>query len=126
VIALTASDAALVALAPLGFALTVDERPTRCVVRDAHDRRIDFHTVTVDAEDGGIQLLQDGTPWRYPPEGFAGVGHVAGRTVRCLTAETQVLTHLGYDPDATDWHDMLALRDRFGLTLPPPYAEDSQ
>jgi lincosamide nucleotidyltransferase A/C/D/E len=125
VVALTASDAAQAALARLGFAVSDDERPTRFVVRDTQDRRIDFHTVTFDDEGGGIQLLQDGTPWRYPPEGFSGVGHVAGRTVPCLTVETQILTHLGYEPDATDWHDLALLRDRFGVALPAPYDGDA-
>jgi lincosamide nucleotidyltransferase A/C/D/E len=121
VMALDDGEIACRALAALGFVLLEDERPTRFVLRDPTDRRIDVHTVTFDDEGGGIQVLQDGTPWRYPPEGFAGAGLVAGRPVRCLTAEVQLLCHLGYDPDATDRQDMSRLAARFGLTLPSPF-----
>jgi lincosamide nucleotidyltransferase A/C/D/E len=121
VMALDDGETACRALAALGFVLLEDERPTRFVLRDPTDRRIDVHTVTFDDEGGGIQVLQDGTPWRYPPEGFAGAGLVAGRPVRCLTAEAQLLCHLGYDPDATDRQDMSRLAARFGLTLPSPF-----
>ena len=61
VIALGDARDAQAALAPLGFVLTETELPTRFVVRDAADRRVDFHTVTFDEEGGGVQQLQDGS-----------------------------------------------------------------
>src|SRR5919202_1985009 len=90
------------------------------VLRDETDRRIDFHTVTFDAGGGGIQQFQDGSCFRYPPEGFNGRGRVNARTVRCLTAEVQMLCHVGYTPDADDYHDVLLLQTRFGIELLPP------
>ena len=121
VIALDDAAAALRALAPIGYQLIEDERPTRFVARAPGDRWIDFHTVTFDTEGGGIQVLQDGSSWRYPPEGFVGRGRVGGRDVACLWAEVQVLCHLGYEPDETDRRDLELLRARFGLELPEPY-----
>src|ERR671932_1413076 len=109
------------ALQQRGFVLVEDALPTRFVLRDETDRRIDFHTVTFDADGGGIQRFQDGSCFRYPPEGFNGRGRVNARTVRCLTAEVQMLCHVGYTPDADDYHDILLLHIRFGLDLPPPY-----
>ncbi len=123
VMALADTEPATQALASLGFALHEDERPTRFVLRDPADRRIDVHTVTFDQEGGGIQALQDGTPWRYPPEGFTGTGTVAGRPVRCLTPVVQVLCHTGYDPDETDRQDMTRLAQRFGVDLPTEFAQ---
>jgi lincosamide nucleotidyltransferase A/C/D/E len=123
VMALTDADAATQALAPLAFTLHEDERPTRFVLRDPADRRIDVHTVTFDAEGGGIQLLQDGTPWRYPPEGFTGTGSVAGRPVHCLTPEVQILCHHGYEPDETDRQDVTRLAARFRIELPAEFAQ---
>ncbi len=124
VIALDRADAARVALAPLGYALLADERPTRFVLRAEGDRRVDVHTVTFDEEGGGFQRLPDGSAWRYPPEGFAGEGRVGGHPVRCLTPEVQILAHVCYEPDETDRHDLRLLRDRFGIALPPPYAAE--
>src|SRR5437868_961647 len=95
VVALADAEAVRQALAPLGFALRLDERPTRYVLRDPADRRIDCHTVTFDAEGGGLQILQDSRSFRYPPEGFAGRGRIAGRACACLSPEVQALCHYG-------------------------------
>src|ERR671917_147385 len=121
VIALADAPIARDALAVLGFAVTLDESPTRFVVRDPSDRRVDFHTVTFDATGGATQQLQDGTLAPYPSQGFAGFGHVAGVRVACLTAAVQSLHHRGYDPDEKDHHDMRLLADRCGIDLPVPY-----
>lgn len=126
VIALDRAEDARAALAPLGYDLAIDERPTRLVLRAAGDRRVDVHTVTFDAAGGGIQRLHDGTPWCYPAEGFTGVGRVADRPVRCLTAAVQVLCHLGYEPDDADRRDMAILRDRCGVVLPLPYGTQGE
>jgi lincosamide nucleotidyltransferase A/C/D/E len=121
VIALSDAPIAREALVVLGFAVSLDELPTRFVMRDRSDRRVDFHTVTFDATGAATQQLQDGTLAPYPSEGFSGCGQVAGVRVACLTATVQLLHHLGYDPDEKDHHDMQLLADRFGIELPAPY-----
>ncbi len=121
VVELHAVGAIQIALAPLGFALSEDERPTRFVLRDGADRRIDFHTVVFDAESGGVHRLQSGRSYRYPPDGFKGSGTIGGRTVSCLTAEVQIECHTGYEPDEKDRHDVSLLVERFGLPLPASY-----
>jgi lincosamide nucleotidyltransferase A/C/D/E len=121
VIVLRGAPIARDALAALGFAVSLDELPTRFVVRDQCDRRVDFHTVTFDATGATTQRLQDGTMVPYPSQGFSGFGHIAGVRVACLTAVVQSLHHLGYEPDDKDHHDMGLLADRFGIDLPAPY-----
>lgn len=112
-------------LAPLGFIMHIDELPTRCVLRDPSDRRIDCHPVTFDASGTGRQRLPDGTDGLYPAAGFTGCGVISGRAVRCLTPEVQVLHHLGYEPDEKDVHDIRLLCARFNLPLPAQYAPRS-
>jgi lincosamide nucleotidyltransferase A/C/D/E len=109
-------------LTPLGFVMYVDELPTRCVLRDPSDRRIDCHPVTFDATGAATQRLPDGRDAIYPAAGFTGHGVIDGRSVRCLTADVQVLHHLGYEPDDKDFHDIRLLCARFGLPLPEHYA----
>ena len=121
VIPLGESDLARRTLTALGFEIVEDE-PTLCfVARDAGDRRVDVHTVAFDDEGGALQRQEDGTFWRYPPEGFSGLGWVDGREVACLSAEVQVLCHLNYEPDETDRRDMELLAGSYGITLPRPY-----
>jgi len=117
-------DAAQNALHALGFVLAVDELPTRCVLRDLADRRIDVHPVVFDREGGGIQQQPDGGIFRYPPEGFTGTGTVAGQAVRCLSPGVQLLCHLAYEPDANDIHDVRLLCNRFSFAVPDAYEDD--
>ena len=121
VIALSDATLARDTLAVLGFAVLLDELPTRFVMRDRSDRRVDFHTVTFDAAGSATQQLQDGSLAPYPSQGFSGFGYVAGVRVACLAAAVQALHHLGYDPDQKDHHDMALLAERCGIDLPAPY-----
>jgi len=121
VIPLPKADTARRTLRGLGFEITEDGATLCFVAGDARDRRVDVHTVVFDEEGGGLQRQQDGTPWRYPPEGFSGTGRVDGHRVACLSAGVQVLCHLDYDPDETDRRDMRLLAESCGITLPAPY-----
>ena len=107
-------------LRPLGFALHEDHLPVRFVLRGL-DEQLDFHTVTFDAEGGGVQPQPGGGSFRYPPEGFVE-GRVRGESVPCISAHVQVLCHLGYTPSAKDAHDVLELCRAFGLSVPETYA----
>jgi hypothetical protein len=41
--------------------------------------------------------------------------------VRCISADVQVLCHLGYEPREKDVHDVLALHRALGTRLPRSY-----
>lgn len=86
--------------------------PARLVMRDERGRQVDVHPLRFDASgDGWQQLSEDGSRWgRYPAGGLAGWGSVAGRRVRCLTAELQVRFHQGYELTDKDRHDLELLR----------------
>jgi uncharacterized protein (TIGR02569 family) len=71
------------------------------------------HPVELDERGDGIYRLREGGTWPYPARGFRGRGTIAGRGVRCLTAEVQVICHAGYELDEDDLHDLALLR-------PPP------
>jgi len=43
------------------------------------------------------------------------------RPVACITPEWLVRFHTGYAVDATDWADVSALCERFGLAVPDDY-----
>ena len=121
VLALSEANVAQRTLVALDFTITENEATACFVAHDGRGRRVDVHTVAFDKEGGGLQQLEDGASWRYPPEGFSGSGRVGGRTVACLTAEVQILCHTCYEPDETDHRDMRLLADSYGLALPAPY-----
>ncbi len=121
VVALEQSNAVVARLRRLGYAMTVDERPTRVVVAASGGRQIDLHTVTFDEGGGGVQRLQDGRSYRYPPQGFTARGKVGERVLPCLTPEVQIECHLGYKPTDVDRHDVSLLIERFNLPRPQGY-----
>jgi uncharacterized cupin superfamily protein len=120
VVALTEVDRIRQVLGSQGFALAEEQLPVRFVMANTELGRVDFHTVRFDAEGGGVQPQPGGGTFRYPPEGFTA-GRVARRSVRCISAEVQVLCHLGYEPTAKDAHDMLRLHRAFGVELSAAY-----
>ena len=109
------------ALSSLGFVLIEDELPQAFVLRDAVDRRVDFHPLFMQPDGSGIQHMLTGETWTLPSEGFLGSGQIGGRRVRCVTPSEAVREHLCYVPDESDYADMLRLGERFGIPLPPPF-----
>ena len=107
------------ALARLGFRITTDERPTRLVVSRSDGRRVDLHLVE-QTSSGTTQRLPGGRQFTYLLDRTSGT--IDGRVVRCLSPEMQVLTHVGYEPDADDRADVGQVAALSGLALPPPYA----
>lgn len=108
-------------LRPLGYALHLDEMPTRFVLRAKGDRRIDFHPMRFDDTGDAHQELPGGKLFTCRIDALDRRGTIDGFEVRCLTPELQLAAHLGYEPDKTDRHDVGLLCARFGLSLPAEY-----
>jgi lincosamide nucleotidyltransferase A/C/D/E len=124
VVELSAIETIVDTLAGIGFRLSLDERPTRLVLDDDRERRIDLHPLVIDATGNGRQLGAgpNGGDALYPAAGLTGQGTVAGLPVSCLTPQLLLLHHTGYAPQAKDHHNVKLLCDRFGLALPAPYS----
>ncbi|MBA2643234.1 MAG: aminoglycoside nucleotidyltransferase [Actinobacteria bacterium] len=97
--------------APMSFELTDDE-----------GRQVDVHPVVFNESGDGIYRMESGEDWVYPAAGFAGLGYLAGRRVRCLTPEVQMLCHTGYEPHQASYDDVMALSRRFGIPVPKEYS----
>jgi lincosamide nucleotidyltransferase A/C/D/E len=104
-----------------GFRLVEGGSPMSLVLAGEKGRHIDVHPVTWDEQGNGIYRMRNGQDWVYPASGFAGSGSVLGQRVRCLTAETQMLCHTGYELSEKDFREMDALHQRFGVEYPPEY-----
>jgi lincosamide nucleotidyltransferase A/C/D/E len=106
-------------LGALGFEVLRDELPAAIALRHADGREIDLHPIELTPDGGGDQAQPGGArPWHYGPP---TTGRVDGQPVPCNGLDTQLRSHLGYQPDADDLADMRALARRFGCPLPAPY-----
>lgn len=110
-------------MAAAGFRMVAGGTPFNFVMVDDTGGEVDVHVVdltTVGVNDAGVELYgPNGLP--YEVGCLEGEGIVLGRPVACCTAEFQLWSHTGYEPDAADVHDVMALHKRFGLPLPPAY-----
>jgi lincosamide nucleotidyltransferase A/C/D/E len=105
----------------LGFRLATGTPPS-ALYRDGSGRAVDIRAVDFDADGRGIYRATEGDEWICPAEGFDGRGTIGGTTVRCLTPEVQMLSHVGYDAKDKDVHDVQVLHENFGVPLPGEYA----
>ena len=115
-------DAFIHLLAEKGYRMIQNEDKTdwNFVLEDDHDHRIDTHVIVFDEKGNGIYgPLERGV--QYPAYAFEGEGTVDGQTVRCLTAEYQVVSHTGYKIDENDRRDVKALCERFNIDYPKEY-----
>ncbi len=102
-----------------GFEVVRDWLPTSIAFRHPDGRELDLHPVELTEDGGGDQVQLDGERrWHYAPP---TMGRIGGRLVACCTVETEIASHLGYEPDENDFRDMRALAERFGCVLSPPY-----
>jgi hypothetical protein len=58
----------------------------------------------------------------FPVEAFEGRGVIEGMPVSCLSAETQMRTHTGYELQQKDVQDLRLLHERFGIDFPEEHA----
>lgn len=107
------------ALGELGFAVGHGGVPLSFELVDAEGHQVDAHPFATTPSGDGRYRLADGGTWIYPAAGFAGVGRILGREVRCLTPEVLLVNHsTGYALDEAHRRDVRTLAQRYGLPTP--------
>jgi lincosamide nucleotidyltransferase A/C/D/E len=98
-----------------------DTRPWNFVLGDADGREVDVHVVVLDDKGDGIYgPIENGE--MYAAAALSGAGMIDGRTVRCISPEYLVKFHSGYNLRPSDYADVSALCERFGIEKPEEYA----
>jgi lincosamide nucleotidyltransferase A/C/D/E len=90
------------------------------VLGDDEGRLVDVHVILFDDQKNGIYgPVERGEC--YPAPSLLGTGVIAGQKVRCITPEYLVKFHTGYELQESDYRDVSALCERFGIELPQEY-----
>ena len=104
-----------------GFSTYRVDNAFNWVLIDARGHLIDVHLV-----DFSQTLINEAGVRMHGPAGLPfevgsleGRGIIAGKPVKCETAEFQVRGHTNYTPDETDYRDVLALCRAYDIEVPP-------
>lgn len=100
-------------------------------VLEGPDATVDIHVIDIDESGKGIYGPVEHNAF-FPADALAGVGHINGMEVRCLTAEYRIICLTydygivakdGYQMNEKDYLDMAAVAAKFKLELPRDYVE---
>jgi len=90
------------------------------VLGDDDGRLVDVHVIVFDDQKNGIYgPVERGE--LYPAPSLLGTGVIAHQKVRCITPEYLVKFHTGYELQESDYKDVSALCEKFGIDLPQEY-----
>ena len=81
---------------------------------------VDIHVINFDEHGNGIYGPKERGVF-YPAYAFHGVGHLNSVLLNCLSAEYQLESHTGYPLREKDFHDVIALCEKFNLKRPAQY-----
>jgi lincosamide nucleotidyltransferase A/C/D/E len=87
---------------------------------DDEGREIDFHVIEFDQEGRGVMGAPEDNSF-YPAGALTGTGTIKGQIVRTIDPEHMVKFHTGYPLRESDYADVKALCDKFGIEYPDEY-----
>ena len=96
-----------------------DTSPWNFVLGDDRGHEVDVHVFVFDSEGNGVYGPRGEV---YPAAALSGTGRIQGCGVRCISAEFLIKFHTGYELHETDFRDVSALCERFGIEYPEEYA----
>ena len=102
---------------------TDDRKDRNFVMGHPSHGRIDFHVIDL-TEDGGAIYGPGEIDWVITESELNAVGVIGGREIRCLSVDYQVRSHAGYTLQDTDFADLRALHEKFGVKLFPAQIKD--
>ena len=65
----------------------------------------------------GRSTVRGRIDWVITESELNAVGSIGGRQVRCLSVDYQVRSHVGYTLQDTDFADLRALQEKYGVKL---------
>lgn len=94
---------------------TKDQRGKRIatgfVLGDAKGREVDIHALRLDEKGNGIPAWNNEEGLIFNSDDLAGEGSIAGKVLRCISADMQLRCHQGYDLPEYQRKDLELLQD---------------
>lgn len=114
------AEAVTALLSAIGYGETETNFTTQdhTVWEDTGGRVVDLHLIEF-GEAGKLYFEKT----EYSANIFDGIGQIGEITVRCLTAEAQILFHQGYEHGEKDKQDVLLLCKKYGIPVPAQYKD---
>lgn len=97
-----------------------DTRPCNFVLGDDRGYEIDFHVIVFDDKGNGIYGPAENKEM-YPVGSLLGIGNINGHSVRCISSEYMVKFHTRYKLSESDFKNISALCEKFGIDFPETY-----
>ena len=91
------------------------ETATAFVLDDGEGRQVDAHALRIDNQGNGIPAWVEEHGFIFTKQDLAGEGMIGGLAVRCLSAESQVICHTGYELPEKQVGDLERLHEKFGV-----------
>ena len=94
------------------------EIPTAFVLQDSEGREVDAHAMRLDDRGNGVPAWENEEGLVFERQDLAGEGMIAGFAVQCITPESQMLCHTGYELPDKQLRDLELLHERLGVEYP--------
>jgi lincosamide nucleotidyltransferase A/C/D/E len=94
-------------------------RPYNYVMGDNQGHEIDMHVFVFEGEHVIYGLAENNEV--FPAVALGGNGFIAGQMVKCISPEWMVKWHTGYKLRKSDFKDVTALCNKFGIKIPDEY-----
>ena len=90
---------------------------TAFVLQDPQGRELDVHAMRFNQQGEGVPAWEKVKGFIFTPQDLSGVGTIASCTVRCVSAENQMICHMGYELPDYQWRDLEQLHQKFGVEI---------
>jgi len=90
-------------------------------LHDSDGREFDAHAMRLDDQGNGILAWNDTEGFVFRKQDLSGLGVIVGFPVQCITPETQMLCHTGYELPEMHLRDLQLLYEKFGIEYPGGY-----
>jgi lincosamide nucleotidyltransferase A/C/D/E len=91
---------------------------TAFVLHDPDGREFDAHAMVLDELGNGIPAWEGAEGFLFSKNDLSGIGRIDGYEVQCITAESQMVCHTGYEVPEKQRRDLERLQEVFGVEYP--------